>query len=117
MKESTKDKIKLKRDSVLNWVKTKKEDTKQWVAENKGLLIFLTPIVVGAVGKAINNAGKQRNLREEARIKETYCYDNRLGMYWELRRPMSNYERLIFEERKSNGYSIGQILNEMNLLK
>ena len=37
-------------------------------------------------------------------------------MYWELNRPMSNYERLIFEERKSNGDSAGQILNDLQLL-
>ena len=117
MKESTKDKIKLKRDAFLNWSKSKKEDAKVWISENKGLIIIMAPIVVGAVSKAINNAGKQKNLQEQARLKENYCYDNHLGMYWELRRPMSNYERLIFEERKSNGYPIGQILDDMKLLK
>lgn len=117
MKESTKDKIKLKKDAVLNWARAKKEDTKQWVADNKGLIIVLVPVAVSFVGKAINNAKKQANLQEQTRLKENYCYDNRLGMYWELRRPMSNYERLIFEEKKATGDSIGSILNNMNLLK
>ena len=116
MKESTKDKIKLKKEAIVNKAKAIKEDACQWISDNKGFVIIMTPIVVSFVGKVINNSLKQKNIQEQERLKENYCYDHKLGMYWELNRPMSNYERLIFEERKSNGDSAGQILHDLQLL-
>lgn len=90
---------------------------KDWARENKQLLIVAVPAVVGTVGTGIKVLGKHHNLALEARNKDLRCYDTSLGHYWELRRKLTNKDWVQINRRRANGESLGDILEELKVLK
>ena len=79
------------------------------------LLISVPVIKLGTV--AVKAIGKRSNLNKEQDLKENYCYDRSLGHYWELRRKLSNQEWVEIYKRKKNGERLGDILQELKVLK
>lgn len=90
---------------------------KDWVVENKEIIITLTPVVVGGITTITKVVGKHVNLHKEEVLKDLYCYDRSLGHYWRLRRELSNKEWLEIDRRKANGERLADILAEMKVLK
>ena len=76
----------------------------------KEIIMMVVPALIGAamtIFKAVtNNAGK-----------DTRIYDAREGFYWELRRKLTNSERQTISRKRKNGEKLGDILEEMRLLK
>ena len=76
----------------------------------RDILLAIVPALVGAamtIFKAVtNNAGK-----------DTRIYDAREGFYWELRRKLTNEERQAISRKRKKGEKLGDILEEMRLLK
>ena len=98
-------------------LKVKAQNGKEWVVNNKELVIALTPFIFGSVTAITKVVGKQIKLGKEKELKELYCYDRSLGHYWRLRREVSNREWLEIDNRKSNGERLADILSEMKVLK
>jgi hypothetical protein len=90
---------------------------KDWVIMNKGVVLYLTPFVVGGLSTIIKVVGKRANLQKEESIKTLYCYDRSLGHYWRLKRDLSKKEWLIIDRRKRNGERLADILSELRVLK
>ena len=103
--------------------KTKAARVGNWLYNNKeGLVTFAvvgTGVVSAASGllRAVNNSGWGTKKQKEAATLKMHCYDRSAGHYWELRRPLSNREWAVVEDRRKNGERIGDILEDMKVLK
>lgn len=111
----------LKMARVKVWFSTKFDNAKRWMANNKEIVIVMGPIVVGGaisiVKTVTRGVSRSMNNRKEEQLKNLYCYDRSLGHYWKLRREVSNNEWLKINQRKAAGEKLGDILEEMKLLK
>ena len=88
-----------------------------WFYNNKELVLFATPIVTGITASTITGIRKNQKQRKEKELKERYCYDPSLGHYWKLRRELTNSEWIEIDRRKRNGERLGDILDELKVLK
>lgn len=98
-------------------VNSKIQAGKEWVVQNKDVLITLTPVVIGGLTTITKVVGKNVNLRKQESVKNLYCYDRSLGHYWSLRRELTNKEWLEIDRRKKNGERLADILEELKVLK
>ncbi|MBQ9003744.1 MAG: hypothetical protein IJ087_18010 [Eggerthellaceae bacterium] len=87
--------------------------TVEWATENPDLAMS----VIGATIFFTNKAWKIGNAVADTRHQNSKIYDHSLGMYWELRHPLTTNERIAIERRRKSGESYGQILSDMRLLK
>lgn len=72
------------------------------------------PIIVTGLATGVANIPKMATKAKSDREK----YDNRRTYYgWELRRPLSNRERQIVQERHAAGERLGDIFESMGLLR
>ena len=99
------------------WVKNRLVDIRCFWPENKEAIVTLTPVVVGGVTVLARVIGKHNRLVQETKLKELYVWDPKLGMYYQLRKKMTNEQRLELDRRKNAGESIGNILASMKVLK
>lgn len=106
-----------KRRNRQDKIKQKFNDAKNFVTDNKELIMLFGPIVLGGVTAGIKGVTKMVNLKQEKDVKELYCYDRSLGHYWKLRRELTNSEWLEIDKRKNNGERLSDILDEMKVLK
>lgn len=88
-----------------------------WWEDNKAAVIVVVPIAGSILAKGIQVLGKQVNLRMEERNKDRRLYDTSLGHYWELRRKLNNRDWVQINRRRNMGESLGDILDEMRVLK
>lgn len=102
-------------------VKDKAHEVKVKIAEgitqHKEEIIFFAPLVIGLVGSGIKLAAKIITNGQKKEIKELYCYDNRLGHYWKLKRELTNNEWLEIDRRKKRGDRLSDILDDLHVLK
>lgn len=54
--------------------------------------------------------------KDEHRYKEFKYYDPHTGMRWDLRRRMTNYDRIYISEESKKGRSMSDILRERGLI-
>lgn len=85
-----------------------------WLKENREELVKFTPFVLGAIG-LVKSMRPTATQSERERIDHTY-YDPRTGLHWQLRRPLSNSERMELERRRRLGEDAGSILADMRVL-
>lgn len=81
--------------------------------EDKELVLFLAPgvvYVVRSIAKA--KAGHKEDFHRNCQI-----YDQSLGMWHDLKRPMSTKQKAEFAARRKAGESVLSILASMGLLK
>lgn len=88
-----------------------------WCMEHPDLAVTALTAGIGLVTVGVKTFGKSVNLRKEKALKENYCYDRSLGMYWKLKRALTNQEWQAIDRRKANGERLGNILSDMNVLK
>ena len=89
----------------------------QWAKDNPEAALVVLGVVATAGKTAIRDASRAHADKKEDDRRERYIYDRSLGMYWELRRPMTAAERRKFQELKAEGYRTGDILEVMHLIK
>ena len=92
-------------------------DGKDWVIDNKEMIIVMAPIVVGIATPIIKTVSKHITLGKAKDLKELYCYDRSLGHYWSLKRELTNNEWLTIDRRKKCGERLSDILADMRVLK
>lgn len=95
----------------------KVNDVKNAIYDNKELIMFVGPTLVGGITFGIKNLNKHIKLRKEKDLKDLYCYDRSLGHYWRLRRELTNSEWVEIDKRKCNGERLADILDELKVLK
>lgn len=106
-----------KKEKAKCWIKNRITDVRCFWADNKETIVTLVPVVVGGVTVLARVIGKQARIKQEKNLKELYVWDPKLGMYYQLRKKMTNAQRLELDRRKEAGESIGNILASMKVLK
>lgn len=90
-------------------------DNKEKIVLGVGSMVLLIKTVKeGTDMLGITNRTKYERTYEQRRLQ---YYDPRSRRYFELRRPLRNYEILEIEDRSANGEYVGHILSDMGLLK
>lgn len=97
-------------------VKDKINKAKDFVARNKSTILITAPFALAFLSEANKAANRRERARDERR-RECRIYDPSLGDYWELKKPLTNNERLEMTERINNGECRGSILDDMGKLK
>ena len=85
--------------------------------EHKEALIVLIPVMVSGTIELIKIAARSRNTKEDKYLKENYVYDRSSGHYYELKRQPKSSEWRLIDQRKAEGELLGDILNDMRILK
>lgn len=106
-----------KRSKAKAWIKNRWTDVSCWCSDHKTEIMFAGPVVIGGIATISKVVGKHINLNKEQTIKEKFVYDTSLGHYWELRQKLTNGQWTEIERRRANGETLGQILNDMKVLK
>lgn len=88
-----------------------------WWEDNKVYVMILGPAVVGLLGKGVHIITQHQRTSRERELKDRRCWDASLGHYWELRRKLNNNDWTIINRRRNRGESLGDILDDMNVLK
>ena len=104
-------------DRVKRKAQAKWRQTKDWLGQNKEAVIVLAPVVAGTTVKIISMVSRSINVHNEAKLKDLYWYDPRLGKYWQLRRKLSSNESLAVQRKYRNGEALGDIFDSMKVLK
>lgn len=111
------------KEKTKDWTDRQKEKVSNgwnWIQNNRDQLVWIVPAAVATVSstaKVISSAVRHHAVNKEIRFHERTIYDRSLGRYVELRRPLSNTEALLIEERRRNGEGLTAILDSMKLLK
>lgn len=100
-------------DENLSWFQKFKKGCKDHKAE----LLVLLPVAIPSVIDLVKIATKKNNLKEEKHLKENYIYDRYNGHYYETKRKVKSSEWLRIDHRKEEGELVGDILQDMKLLK
>ena len=106
-----------KKERFKCWWKNKVQKAKCFWAENKEVIVTLTPVVIGGITLLARVVTKQQKIYQEQTLKDRYVWDPKLGHYWLTNRKLSNTEWTEIERRKNAGESMGNILASMKVLK
>lgn len=103
-------------DDVIFKAKETAKKAATWAVDHKDEVtaLVITAVTVCAGIKKV--AGKTAIEVERERISHTY-YDPSTGLHWQLRRPMTNRERIELSQRKRDGELIEDILDDMRILR
>lgn len=115
--EDGKDKAKRAGRRVKDWFSDRAYDIKNYCNSHPEETLGIICLSLVVVGNVVTKTKKAKALDKEEELKEEYCYDRSLGHYWRLRRKISNDEWLEINRRKSEGESLGEILEQLRLLK
>ena len=101
---------------------TKWNSFKTWVREKPREAAVLGSVIVVGLDKLFHLIKKWKSIQPtqaelDRRWHETHIYDRSNGMYYEIKRPMTPSEAMIFSHRKARGELTGDILMSMKLLK
>jgi hypothetical protein len=88
-----------------------------WFNRNEETIRTWAPIVIPGIGLAFRQAIREHNNKSEIRAKELYHWDPRRGEYYMSRRPLTSSEQLELDRLYSLGYTKGEALKKMKLLK
>lgn len=113
MTDETKEKIRNKKDDAVNKAKEKGNKVLDWMVENP----VKTSIIAAVLGRIFAATYREYRYNRAERAKNTREYDPSLGMYYDLRRPLTNKEKLELSRRHNNGESIGDILESFHVLR
>ena len=106
-----------KRRQKKEWIHSKVDSAGRWINKNKEMILILGPAALGALTTGVKVVGKHAQQNKEKDLKDLYCYDRSLGHYWKLRRELTNAEWVEIDKRKNNGERLGDILEELKVLK
>lgn len=97
----------------------RKERAKQWITEDPRRALMLGSVGVVGVKKAVDGIKSLKPTQAELDRKwqELHVYDHSLGCHYDLKRRMTNNEKLELARRKERGEKTGDILRDMKLLK
>ena len=91
-----------------------------WVERNPQLALMLIPAGVAVfkgTTKVCSKMMQRANMEAAQREIRRRCYDPSEGHYWFLKRELSNDEWLLVNNRHQSGERLGDILNDLRVLK
>ena len=95
----------------------KAKEARQWVSENKELVIGVAtvtiPAAIGLGGKVVS----RNKVAKEEKRRATDIYDPSSGIHWNTKKKLTEKQKLEIDRRHRSGESYGEILNSMKLLK
>lgn len=115
--EESKNKAKRAGRRVKTWFSDRAYDVKMYCFNHPEEALGIGCLTLVVIGNVVTKTKKAKALEKEEELKEEYCYDRSLGHYWRLRRKISNDEWLEINRRKNEGESLGEILEQLRLLK
>lgn len=86
-----------------------------WCVHNKEFVALAAPFVFKGV-KAGYGLLKKTKTQKEIEQREKWVYDNRNGIRVDLRRKLTNKEKIKLDTERKKGRSVTEILNEMGLI-
>lgn len=87
-----------------------------WVADNPEITTaILVPTAIAAVKSSQSIIVSHRVNKQNERSDRTW-YDRSTGFRWDLKRKMSNNDRMIISKMKAEGYDTIDILMKLNLI-
>ena len=92
----------------------------EWIVYHKEAIAIAVPITIGCIKggtKIIGGIARHIDLVKEKDLKERFIYDRSLGVYFELKKPLSSSQMKSILERRDNGEKLSSILRTENLLK
>lgn len=99
------------------WAKQKSNEAYNFCVEHKEALIVLVPVIVSGSIELIKIVARSKNNKEDRYLKENYIYDRSCGHYYELKRQPKSSEWRLIDQRKAEGELLGDILQDMRILK
>lgn len=106
-----------KKERAKAWLKNKKAEAECWWRENKEVVKIVAPPLIGAGTLIIRVISKRHHLRMEEQLKTKMIYDPSRGFYYELKKKLTNAQRVEIARRRNNGEDLARILLDMNVLK
>ena len=116
VKTTMKDKVK----AAVAEAKTRVKNGIDWCVENKEFVVGAIPaaaMAVRQVTKTVNRITNNEATRTAERMKKLHYYDRRNDTYLQLRKPLTNAQKVEFDRRKAAGESATAILTSMRVLK
>lgn len=115
MKETVKAKLSNFKDGAVR----KKDQAVIWVKEHKDDILEATPVILSG---AVTVVGLYKSIKPTAgekldRKREKTLYDPHTGIRWDLRRKLTNDDRIEIVSRERSGESLDTILCDMRLIK
>lgn len=101
-----------KQDCRYNFVKFS-----DWCSRHRETLIVIVPVLISGSIELVKIVARSKNNGDERRLKENYIYDRSQGHYYELKRKPTASEWRMIDHRKSEGELLGDVLNDMRILK
>lgn len=78
---------------------------------------FIIPTLCGLALIVARCTVKKVNISRQALLHDRFCYDRKSGHYWELTRKLTNSEWLMINHMTKNGQYLGDVLNDLGVLK
>lgn len=88
-----------------------------WCAEHKKECFSLALVAIPAAVDIVKTMRRNGAVKEERRLKDNYVYDRKHGHYYETRKKLTSADWRHIDALKDDGGNIGDILDEMGLLK
>lgn len=88
-----------------------------WCEQHMEIVTIVVPVAGIAVGQVCKSVARTAAIKQDDRKRNLEVWDPVNGFRWQLKRKMTNNEKLILDSRHRNGESIGDILYDMKLLK
>ena len=113
MDEQIKEKLNTQKENIITKLKDKGNALLNWSIDHPIQASFL----IALVGRACKGAMRERRNHIEDTRRQMREYDPSLGLYYDLRRSLTNKEKLELSKRHQSGESIGDILQSFRVLK
>lgn len=100
-----------------NNVRMKWDKACEWCYENPILSMIIIPSAIGAVGTIAKATAKSIKTKSDEKHRLMQQYDPEMGHYLNLRRPLTEDEKVELAARRCAGENVTLILDDMNCLK
>lgn len=107
----------LKKEERRKKIEAVKKKVADWWDDNKVYVAVAAPIAGKVLLETVRAAKRHHVARIELRNKDLRLYDTSLGHYWELKRKLNNSDWVTINRRRNHGESLGDILEELRVLK
>jgi hypothetical protein len=90
---------------------------KTFCGDHKVEIAAIAPVLISGTIELIKIGTRKGTVKQEKRLKDNYVYDRGAGHYYETKRKLKSSEWLMVDQRKREGENLGEILNDMKVLK
>ena len=102
----------------IQWrIEEAKRKAKDWWEENQITVMVLGPTILGAAIKIGSIFSKHAKIRKEEVLRDKMVWDPQVGHYWRLKRRLDKSEWLWISRQHKAGRMIGELLDELGVLK